>query len=178
MLKEMTNQFSWRKVGWADRFLHMTDFLHLSDVEKFSTWQICLHISHVEKFPHVTEFPQIYHVRNMSWGEFLHMTNFFSTDAVCGVCNKYQVWNCIWHSLSMSGMREIREGWWEPNLLKSWHCQDWFNPPSILPHLNPGTLVNLTTKIYHKGHIKMPFDTRFLEFWCFMHPCCKILSST
>ena len=32
---------------------------------------------------------------NMSWGEFLHMTNFFSTDAVCRVCDKYQVWFCI-----------------------------------------------------------------------------------
>ena len=28
---------------------------------------------------------------NMSWRKFLHMTNFFSTDAVCGVCDKYQV---------------------------------------------------------------------------------------
>ena len=28
---------------------------------------------------------------NMSWGEFLHITIFFSTDAVCGVCDKYQV---------------------------------------------------------------------------------------
>ena len=30
---------------------------------------------------------------NMSLGEFLHMTNFFSTDAVCGVCDKYEVWS-------------------------------------------------------------------------------------
>ena len=35
---------------------------------------------------------------NMSRGEFLHMTNFFSTDAVCGVCDKYQVCFRIVHN--------------------------------------------------------------------------------
>ena len=50
MLKEMTNQFSWRKVGWAYKFLHMTDFLHLSHVEKFLHVTDFLHIYHVEKF--------------------------------------------------------------------------------------------------------------------------------
>ena len=31
---------------------------------------------------------EIFH---LSLGGFLHMTNFFSTDAVCGVCDKYEV---------------------------------------------------------------------------------------
>ena len=43
----------------------------------------------------------------MSWGEFLHMTNFFSTDAVCGVCDKYQVWARIDRAIfgSLSGVK-------------------------------------------------------------------------
>ena len=48
-------------------------------------------ISYEEKFLHVTEFPHIYHVEKFSRWQFLHMTNFFSTDAVCGVCDKYEV---------------------------------------------------------------------------------------
>ena len=38
---------------------------------EISTWQICLHISHVEKFLHVTDFPHISHVE-----KFLHVTEF------------------------------------------------------------------------------------------------------
>ena len=61
----------------VEKYLHMTDFLHLSHVEKFSTWQICLHISHVEKFLHVTEFPHIYHVEKHVMGRISPHDQFF-----------------------------------------------------------------------------------------------------
>ena len=37
-----------------------------------------------------------------------------------------------------------REGWMSKKLSKSWHCQDWLDPPAPPPNL--GTLVDLTTK--------------------------------
>ena len=54
------------------------------------------HISHVEKLLHVTEFPHINHVEKFSTlqhvvGRISPHDHFFSTDAVCGVCDKYQV---------------------------------------------------------------------------------------
>ena len=39
----------------------------------------------------------------------------------------------------------LREGWLYKNLSKSWHCQDWLDPPRPPPP-NPGTLVDLTTE--------------------------------
>ena len=72
----------------------MTDFSHISHVENFLHVTDFPYISHAERYLHVTEFItwRNFPLENMSWGKFLHMTIFFSTDAVCGVCDKYQVW--------------------------------------------------------------------------------------
>ena len=59
----------------------MTDFLHLSHVEKFSTWQIFPTFVMWRNFPMWQSFPTFimwrnFPLDNMSWGEFLHMNNF------------------------------------------------------------------------------------------------------
>jgi len=62
----------------------------------FSMWQIFPTFLMWRNFSMWQSFPTFIMWRNLSldnisWGEFLHMTNFFSKDAVCGVCDKYQV---------------------------------------------------------------------------------------
>ena len=59
---------------------------NIKNYTTFSTWQICLHIFHVEKFLHVTEFPHIYHLENFLYvKEFLHQSHVekFSTWQIC-----------------------------------------------------------------------------------------------
>ena len=73
---------------------HVEKFLHMTNLSPhISTWQICLHIYHVETLLQLT----ICYVENFSssqsakWRKFLHMADIFSTGTACGACDKYEV---------------------------------------------------------------------------------------
>ena len=86
----------WRNVSTWQILLHISPhdmiFLFIYHVETYLQLNIC----HVEKLLHMT----ICHMEN-----FLHMTIFFSTNTVCDVCDKYQVWVYIdlpWSACAVS----------------------------------------------------------------------------
>jgi len=81
----------------VEKCLHVTDFTpHFSTWHDFSLYLPCRDISPTEYLSCGGTSPH----DNLSYGKFSPHDKFFSTNTVCDVCDKYQVWTRHWNALA------------------------------------------------------------------------------